>query len=142
MPSSCLHSAWVPNTQLTPLDPAECKDVSEKNKTKKLYSAYQIAAEGHDLKYFKDLLADHQAAVQQELEEEEAKEAEEAAKAAEKEAAKAEKSAKKPKRKSKAAETDVEMEDVDDSKKTKATPKKRKKDVETDGEAEKVGLSL
>ncbi|KAJ5156559.1 hypothetical protein N7492_009362 [Penicillium capsulatum] len=125
--------AWIPNTQLTPLDPAECKDVSEKNKAKGLYRAYQVAANGHDLKYFKDLLADHQAALQQELEEEEAKEAaKEAAKAE-----KAEKTAKKPKRKSKAADTDVEMEDADDTKKTKAAPKKRKKDAETDGEAEK-----
>lgn len=30
------------------------------------------------------------------------------------------------------------MEDVDDSKKSKAPSKKRKKDVETDAEAEKV----
>jgi hypothetical protein len=118
--------AWVPNTQLTPLDPADCKDVSEKNKAKGLIAAYKVAAEGHDLQYFKSLLADHQAALQQEIDE---AEAEETAKAT----AKAEK-AKKSKRKSKGAETDVEMEDADE-KKPKSS-KKRKNETET--EAEKV----
>ncbi|KAJ5232609.1 hypothetical protein N7468_005565 [Penicillium chermesinum] len=123
--------AWITNTALTKLDPAECKEVSEKNKSKQLIGAYQVASEGHDLAYFKGLLADHQAAVQQENDE---LEAEEEAKAK----AKAEKAAsKKTKRKSKGAETDVEMEDADDSKKSKAAPKKRKKDAETDGEADK-----
>lgn len=115
-------SAWIPNTQLTPLDPAECKDVSEKGKAKPLIAAYKIAAEGHDLGYFKNLLADHQAALQQEIDE---REAQKAAKAA----AKAEK-AKKSKRKSKGADTDVDMEDAD-----KKSSKKRKKDAETDGES-------
>lgn len=130
-----LYSAWIVNTNLTPLDASECKEVSEKNKSKQLYRAYQVAAEEHDLQHFKSLLADHQAALQQEIEEEEAKEAA-------KEAAKAEKNAKKGKRKSKAAETDVEMEDVDDSKKAKGSAKKRKKDAETDGEADKVCLPV
>lgn len=128
------HSAWVPNTNLTPLDPAECKDISEKNKTKQLISAYKIAAEGNDLKYFKKLLNDHHAAIEQEEAELEAQEAEKAA-------AKAAKESKKGKRKSKGAETDVEMEDADDSKKTKSASKKRKKDVETDAEADKVSFA-
>lgn len=119
-------SAWVPNTQLTPLDPADCKDISEKNKAKGLVAAYKVAAEGHDLQYFKNLLADHQAALQQEIDE---AEAEENAKAA----AKAEK-AKKTKRKSKGVDTDVDMEDADE-KKPKSS-KKRKN--ETEAEAEKV----
>ncbi|KAJ5510908.1 hypothetical protein N7453_003011 [Penicillium expansum] len=122
--------AWVPNTNLTPLDPAECKNISEKNKAKSLINAYKVASEGHNLQYFKKLLNDHQAALDQEEAEFEAQEAEKAA-------AKAAKEAKKGKRKSKGAETDVEMEDVDDSKKSKAPSKKRKKDVETDAEAEK-----
>ncbi|KXG51356.1 uncharacterized protein PGRI_093680 [Penicillium griseofulvum] len=122
--------AWVPNTNLTPLDPAECKDISEKNKTKSLINAYKVASEGHNLQYFKKLLNDHQAAIDQEEAEFEAQEAEKAA-------AKAAKEAKKGKRKSKGAETDVEMEDADDSKKSKAPSKKRKKDVDTDAEAEK-----
>lgn len=128
-------SAWITNTSLTPLDPAECKEVSEKNKAKSLLNAYKVASEGHDLAYFKGLLADHQAALQQEMDE---IEAEEEAKAKAK-AEKAEKAAsKKTKRKSKGAETDVEMEDADEPKKPKSATKKRKKDAETDGEAEKV----
>ncbi|KAI2724053.1 hypothetical protein CBS147318_984 [Penicillium roqueforti] len=122
--------AWVPNTNLTPLDPTEYKNISEKNKTKSLINAYKVASEGHNLQYFKKLLNDHQAAIDQEEAELEAQEAE-------KEAAKAAKEAKKGKRKSKGAETDVEMEDADDSKKSKAPSKKRKKDAETDAEAEK-----
>ncbi|CEJ57561.1 hypothetical protein PMG11_06250 [Penicillium brasilianum] len=131
--------AWIPNTQLTPITPAECKDVSPKNKAKGLIEAYKVAAEGHDLAYFKQMLSDHEAAIQQEIEEEEAAEAAKAAAKAEKEAAKeaakeAKKAAGKSKRKSKGPDTDVEMEDADDSKKAK-TSKKRKN--ETDGDAEK-----
>ncbi|KAJ5547059.1 hypothetical protein N7494_004644 [Penicillium frequentans] len=120
--------AWIPNTNLKPLDPAECKEVSEKNKAKQLLGAYKVAAEGHDLKHFKELLSDHQAAIQQEIEEEEREEEEKAK-------AKAEKATKKNKRKSKGAETDVEMEDADEAKPSKAT-KKRKKD-ETEVEEDK-----
>jgi hypothetical protein len=123
------NSAWIPNTDLTPLDPASCKDVPEKGKSKQLLAAYAVAAEGHDLQYFKDLLADHQRALQQELEEQEAQQAA-------KEAAKA----KKNKRKSMDVADDLEdidMEDADEPKKPKSS-KKRKKDAETDGEAEKV----
>ncbi|RHZ72627.1 hypothetical protein CDV55_107711 [Aspergillus turcosus] len=124
--------AWIPNTDLTPLDPASCKDVPEKGKSKLLLAAYAVAAEGHDLQYFKDLLADHQRALQQELEEQEAQQAA-------KEAAKAEREAKKNKRKSMDIVDDLEdidLEDADEPKKAK-TSKKRKKDAETDGEAEK-----
>ncbi|KAF7116265.1 hypothetical protein CNMCM5793_004341 [Aspergillus hiratsukae] len=124
--------AWIPNTDLTPLDPASCKDVPEKGKSKLLLAAYAVAAEGHDLQYFKDLLADHQRALQQELEEQEAQQAA-------KDAAKAEREAKKNKRKSMDIVDDLEdidMEDADEPKKAK-TSKKRKKDAETDGEAEK-----
>ncbi|GIK07427.1 hypothetical protein Aspvir_003091 [Aspergillus viridinutans] len=124
--------AWIPNTDLTPLDPASCKDVPEKGKSKQLLAAYAVAAEGHDLQYFKDLLADHQRALQQELEEQEAQQAA-------KEAAKAEREAKKNKRKSMDIADDLEdidMEGADEPKKPKSS-KKRKKDAETDGEAEK-----
>ncbi|KAJ9272331.1 hypothetical protein DTO212C5_1516 [Paecilomyces variotii] len=127
--------AWIPNTDLTPLDPESCKDVSEKGKQKQLIAAYKVAAENHDLQYFKDLLADHQRAIQQEAEDREAKEAAKAA-------AKAEKEQKKKKRKS--AEVAEEPEDVEmaeageeeGKKATKAT-KKRKKDAESEAEAEK-----
>lgn len=133
------YSAWIPNTDLTPLDPESCKDVSEKGKQKQLIAAYKVAAENHDLQYFKDLLADHQRAIQQEAEDREAKEAAKAA-------AKAEKEQKKKKRKS--AEVAEEPEDVEmaeageeeGKKATKAT-KKRKKDAESEAEAEKVSVS-
>ncbi|KAJ5919041.1 hypothetical protein N7466_009984 [Penicillium verhagenii] len=124
--------AWITNTNLTPLDPAECKDISEKNKTKQLIGAFKVASEGHDLEHFKSLLNDHQAALQQEIEDEEREEEEKAKAKADKEA---EKANKKNKRKSKGAETDVEMEDVEAAKPSKAT-KKRKKD-ETDVEEDK-----
>ncbi|KAJ5637249.1 hypothetical protein N7490_007128 [Penicillium lividum] len=117
--------AWMPNNRMTPLEPADCKDISEKNKAKGLIAAYKVAAEGHDLKYFKTLLADHQAAIQQEIEEEEREEAEKAK-------AKADK---KNRRKSKGTETDIEMEEADEAKPSKST-KKRKKD-ETDVEEDK-----
>jgi uncharacterized protein (DUF305 family) len=108
--------------------------VSEKSKAKPLIAAYKVAAENHDLQYFKSLLADHQRAVQLEAEEREAK-------AAAKAAAKAQKDEKKKKRKSiDVAEEpkDVEMgEDEEAGKKVKGT-KKRKKETESDGEVEKV----
>ncbi|KAL4888656.1 hypothetical protein BDV59DRAFT_196274 [Aspergillus ambiguus] len=120
--------AWIPNTDLTPIDAAACKDVSQKNKGKLLLSAYAVAAEGHDLQHFKELLADHQRALEQEEEEREAQ-------AAAKAAAKAEKDAKKNKRKSMdvADDEDVDMEDADTAKKSKSS-KKRKKDAEAEGD--------
>ncbi|KAL5362615.1 hypothetical protein BJX96DRAFT_154248 [Aspergillus floccosus] len=120
--------AWIPNTDLTPIDAAACKEVSPKNKGKLLLAAYAVAAEGHDLQYFKELLADHQRALEQEEEEREAQ-------AAAKAAAKAEKDAKKNKRKSMeiADDEDVDMEDADTAKKSKSS-KKRKKDAEDEDE--------
>ncbi|KAL4872216.1 hypothetical protein BDV12DRAFT_193663 [Aspergillus spectabilis] len=115
--------AWIPNTDLAPLDPATCKDVSEKGKAKALIAAYHVAAEGNDLAHFKDLLADHQRAIEQEEEE---RDAQVAAKAT----AKAEKDAKKNKRKSMEIHDDVEMEDVDEESKQPKSSKKRKKDTE------------
>ena len=63
---------------LKPITPEECKDVPEKGKSKLLKSAYDVASDGHDLQHFKVILADHQNALQQEIE---AKEAKAAAKA-------------------------------------------------------------
>ncbi|KAJ5730134.1 uncharacterized protein N7483_004642 [Penicillium malachiteum] len=120
--------AWVVNTNLTPLDPEDCKNISEKNKTKQLIGAYKVASEGNDLAHFKKVLAEHETALEEERQELE-REVEEKAKA------KADKAAMKTKRKSKVAETDVEMEDAEETKTPKST-KKRKK-VETDAETEK-----
>jgi hypothetical protein len=121
------NSAWIPNTDLTPLDPATCKDVSEKGKSKQLIAAYHVAAENNDLAHFKDLLADHQRAIQQEEEEMEAQ-------AAAKAAAKAEKESKKNKRKSMDIHDDVDMEDAEEGGKAPKSSKKRKKDAEAEDE--------
>ena len=55
------HSAWQVNTELLTFDVEDVKkDVESGNSAKKnkaLWSAYEIAAEGHDLAYFKGMLA-------------------------------------------------------------------------------------
>ena len=131
--TNCAISAWLPNTELTKLDPEECKDVSEKGKTKSLIQAYHVAAEGHDLEHFKTMLLDHQKAMQEDQERREAREAAKAGKADR---------AEKKRRKSEAAEEDedVDMEDAEEEGKPqhKKSSKKRKKETETDGEEEKV----
>lgn len=115
---------------LKPITAEECKDVPAKGKGKALLNAYAVAAEGHDLEHFRTILADHQLAVQQELEAREAKEA-----------AKADKQAKKNKRKSTdvVEDEDVDMDDVgeEEVKKPKSS-KKRKKSVDADAETSKV----
>lgn len=126
-----LNSAWVPNTELTPIDPETCKEVSEKGKSKNLMAAYELAAENHDLAHFKEMLVDHQRFIE---EEEEAK--------AEREAKKASKA----KRKSVDASATADNEDGDademdvdeDAPETKPKTKKRKKEVDSGGETEKV----
>lgn len=121
------------NTHLQSIDIDEIKKEVEsgnsQKKTKALWSAYEVAAEGHDLQYFKDLLVNHEQALQADAEE------------------KAAKQEKKAKRKSTAAEEveDVEMEDADENVEAstkKKQSKKRKKDVESDGETEKVCIFL
>lgn len=117
-------SAWIPNTDLTPLTPEECKDVAEKGKTKSLVQAYHVAAEGNDIQHFKEMLMDHARALQEDEDAKEARAAEKAAKADKK------------KRKSdvKATDADVEMEDGEATPATKKSSKKRKKDAESDDE--------
>ncbi|KAF1912423.1 hypothetical protein BDU57DRAFT_582678 [Ampelomyces quisqualis] len=129
--------AWQVNTELLHFDIEDVKKDAETGKqgkkTKALWEAYQIAAEGHDLAHFKQVLANHEAAMQQDLEQREQKEQD-----------KKEKAEKSTKRKSTAvvSSEDVDMEDAGDgatapsAKKAKAT-KKRKKDDESDGENEK-----
>ncbi|KAH6638247.1 hypothetical protein C7974DRAFT_157292 [Boeremia exigua] len=125
--------AWQVNTELLTFNVEDVKkDVEAGNSAKKnkaLWSAYEMAAEGHDLAYFKTMLASHEAALQEDAEAREAKEAE-----------KKEKKDKASKRKSTAAvdSDDVEMGDAGDdaapsAKKAKAT-KKRKKEDGSDGE--------
>ncbi|KNG46483.1 pwwp domain-containing protein [Stemphylium lycopersici] len=127
--------AWQVNTDLLPFDLDEVKkDVETGNQAKKnkaLWEAYQIAAEGHDLAHFKDMLSAHESAMQEDIEQREQKEQQ-----------KKDKAEKAAKRKSTAADSseDVDMEDAGEAapsaKKAKAT-KKRKKDDESDGESGK-----
>jgi len=124
--------AWQVNTELLDFDMEDVKKEIETGKqgkkSKALWEAYQVAAEGHDLNHFKQLLAAHESAMQEEI-----------AKLEEKERLKKEKAEKASKRKSVAAagSEDVDMEDAGEnatpSAKKKAT-KKRKKSDESDGE--------
>ncbi|PGH01328.1 hypothetical protein AJ80_09018 [Polytolypa hystricis UAMH7299] len=128
-PIMYLHTnefSWISNTGITPLDTSTCKDISEKGKSKNLLAAYQVAAENHDLQWYKDMLEEHQRALQQDEEEREARVA-----------AKATKQDKK-KRKSMDVsdqQEDEEMEEAGEEK--RKTTKKRKKDVESEGESDK-----
>ena len=124
------------NTELLPFDIDEVKkDVESGNQAKKnkaLWEAYQIAAEGHDLSHFKQMLLAHEQALQEDAEQREQKELQ-----------KKEKAEKAAKRKSTAADEseDVEMEDAGDaapSAKKANSSKKRKKADESDGENDKV----
>ena len=128
------NSAWQVNTDLLTIDIDEVKkDADSGNQAKKnkaLWEAYQIAAEGRDLAWFKEMLAAHDTAMQEDLEQREQKELEKKEKAA--------------KRKSTAAveSEDVDMEDAGgdaapSTKKAKAT-KKRKKEEDSDDENGKV----
>lgn len=129
--------AWQVNTDLQPLDMDEIKkEVADNNqgkKTKALWEAYRVAADEHDLQWFKDMLAEHEKALVKDMEE---KAADEVKKQSKKD---------KTRRKSNAVDedgdVDMEMEDTGEEgdaplKKAKAT-KKRKKDVDSDGETEK-----
>ncbi|ODH45204.1 hypothetical protein ACO22_00317 [Paracoccidioides brasiliensis] len=118
--------AWIPNTELTPLDPESCKDVSEKGKTKALVEAYHVAAENHDLQYFKDMLADHQRALEQD---QEAREAREAAKAAKQE--------KKKRKSTEVADEQDDEEAADAGAEKRKSVKKRKKDIDSEAESDK-----
>ena len=112
------------------------KDVEAGNsakKTKGLWEAYVVAAEGHDLQYFKDLLISHEKALQDDEQAQKVKESKKAAK-----------------RKSTAGagDEDVEMADADADADGTAAPsakkakpsKKRKKEADSEGDEEKVGL--
>ena len=129
------------NTDLQPLDVEEVRKEVEADKqgkkSKALWEAYKIAAEGHDLQWFKSMLEDHEKALQADVEEKLAAEA------------KKQEKKEKGKRKSVPAATeepdDVEMDDApeeeeDTTKKAKGS-KKRKKSDESEGESEKAGCT-
>ncbi|KAK5172400.1 hypothetical protein LTR04_005981 [Oleoguttula sp. CCFEE 6159] len=141
--------AWLVNSSMVPLDMEDVKNAEQGKKSRSLWEAYQIAAEGHDLAYFKTMLAEHDKSVLKDLEaeklEEEEREAAEAKKKEKAEKAKASKTKdKKAKRKSTdatAGDDDVDMEDVEDdavvgteSAKKPKSSKKRKKEADSEGE--------
>ncbi len=116
-------SGWIPNFDLEDLDTETVGDVQEGKMRKDLYHAHKLAAENHDLDFYKQVLQDFQDQRQAELEAKAAAKAEKAAKAANK-----------GKRKSKAAaevedgDEDVEMEDVaGDEDEGESKPKSSKK---------------
>jgi cobalamin biosynthesis protein CobT len=142
--ANVIHSTWLVNTGLTPLEPEECTTKPIKM-SKSLQQAYAIAAEGHDLDFYKQVLADFQeesarleAEAQTKKEEAETKAAAKAEKDAKAKDGEA-KDKKKKSRKSKAAdEDDIEMEDAEAPK----SSKKRKKDADSDGEGPKVCIPV
>lgn len=123
---------WVSNKDLVDLDSDKVADLITPKMRKDLQLAHEIAAEGHDLEYYKDLLQQFQEEL---IEKQKAAEAKAAAAATPK---KSKKQAKSP-----ADVEDVEMEDVDDepsTAKAKKSEKKRKntEDSETPQRSESV----
>ncbi|KAI4280870.1 MAG: hypothetical protein L6R38_004090 [Xanthoria sp. 2 TBL-2021] len=126
-PIMFLHTnefAWMPNTDLTPLETASIDPTDTKGKSKPLAAAYEKASEENDLQHYKDMLADHQKAVKEEQEAQAERDAKKSAKA---------------KRKSVDASTtpaddDDEMDVDDEEEEPKPKSKKRKKEVESDAE--------
>lgn len=127
-----LRSAWIPNTELAPLDVESetTKNPVEKGKSKTLLAAYSKAAENNDLAHFKVMLADHQKAV--EIDEE----------------LKEEKAAKKTKKASRkcgdaAVAEDADEMDIDEEPAAeKPKSKKRKKADDSDDAEEKVRMCM
>lgn len=126
------RSGWVSNKDLVDLDSEKVADLITPKMRKDLQLAHQIAAEGHDLDYYKDLLQQFQEEL---IEKQKAAEAKAAAAATPKKGKKQAKSS--------ADVEDVEMEDVDDepsTAKAKKSEKKRKntEDSETPQRSESV----
>lgn len=122
-----LDSAWIANTDLTPLDPTTCNHVEPKGKSKNLIAAYEVASKNQSLDYYKKVLQDHQAAVQEEAEAQ-----------AERDAKKASKAKRKSVDASALAENEDEMDVDEEEPAPKSKSKKRKKEVESDEAEEKV----
>ena len=119
------------NTDLSPMDPAQCKDPDTKGKSKLLLAAYEKAAENQSLAYYKGVLNDHQAALEADQEAEAARDVKKSTKS---------------KRKSldaSALSDDADQMDVDEETVTgKPKSKKRKKETEANDAEDKVSTSL
>jgi hypothetical protein len=126
------YSAWHVNTDLRTITPEDCKKTLVEHEKKPLqpktlWQAFEVAAEGHDLPYFKEMLSEHDRQYQEalkELEEEERKQADKAEAAARKK------------------EEDVEMADADGEAKPKKEKKRKAPKDEELGEDGKVSLSI
>lgn len=109
------------------MDAESVRDAPEKGKSKLLLAAYEKAAELHDLDYFKEMLVDHQKAIQEDQEAQAQREAKKASKA---------------KRKSQDAAAQAaaaeEMDIDEEVPEPKPKSKKRKKDLDSDAGEEKV----
>ncbi|KFY16945.1 hypothetical protein V491_05162 [Pseudogymnoascus sp. VKM F-3775] len=117
--------AWVPNTDLEPLDTSVIGSIPQGKLSKSLYAAYQLAAENHDLDHFKNVLREFEATRRDE------KAAQEAAKAAKASA----KKGKKAKDVVQDEDEDVEMADVGEvEKEDKPKVSKKRKAVADDDE--------
>lgn len=123
-------SAWIPNTELNPLDSAsdEVKNPPEKGKSKTLLAAYAIAAEANELEAFKTMLLDYEKAIQKDMALQE-----------EKSAKKANKAKRSTARKSSDAKVEDDDMDIDDETAAeKPKSKKRKKVADESDPDEKV----
>ena len=101
----------------------------EKGKSKTLIEAYKIASEGHDLAHFKEMLAEHMAAMQEDAEAKAERDAKKASKAKRKSGADT----------TVAVDEEADEMDVDEADgESKPKSKKRKKSLESDGAEEKV----
>ncbi|KAL9586680.1 MAG: hypothetical protein Q9212_000749 [Teloschistes hypoglaucus] len=124
--------AWMPNTDMTPLDPSTIDPDNIKGKAKQpkqLTAAFVIASEQHDLKHFKEMLADHQKAVKEDAEAQAERDSKKAAakgkrKSVDAGAAPAED----------ADEMDIDEDDDEEPKEPKPKSKKRKKEADSDAE--------
>ncbi|KAL8944159.1 MAG: hypothetical protein Q9216_000583 [Gyalolechia sp. 2 TL-2023] len=128
-PIMFLHTnefAWMPNTDLTPLDTAGIDPDDTKGKTKPLAAAYAKASEENDLQHFKDMLADHQMAVKEEQEAQAERDAKKATKTKRKSVDATAAAA--------AADDEDEMDADEDEEAPKPKSKKRKKEADSDGE--------
>ncbi|KAL8781588.1 MAG: hypothetical protein Q9213_005938 [Squamulea squamosa] len=116
--------AWMPNTDLSPLDTAAIDPTDTKGKSKPLAAAYAKASEENDLQHYKDMLADHQKAVEEEQLAQAERDAKKSAKAKRKSADVS----------ATPADDDDEMDVDEEEEEPKPKSKKRKKEAESDEE--------
>lgn len=134
------NSAWVVNTELQEFDVESIKkDLEGDNRGKKslaLWNAYQVAAQEHDLEWYKNMLVQHEKEVIELMEAEAKAETERNEKMREKE----EKKKARLSKSGKDGEGDVDMEGAGGAAPKKKVERKRKKSVGDAGDEDKVRL--